>query len=327
MPCARSVQASPSTDLWSLSTSPSDHLLFVGGSRSTKCVRFPQTALATVNGCVFDSTCKNVRSSLNCLRKSSSILTALQCTCQGAAQILSTADMHVLNAAFGPDLVKEWSSWILGHCDSNASFVSFRVLACLSPIPRPFRAPPAPACWKKVREFVSRSFCRGRLLWSCLGQAICFSFTSSTPSSRNLFSSVSSFKWSDHAVLVPNRHPKHSQRQEILSPDSHHPKPSHDWLSSSRIIVIFWMLPPWCSNVLAFPLLASLRTLRITLTTSVTSNVTVTSSPSVVIPTSPLARLPETQWIVLRVENRQVYMPSLCGRCRQGHVQLTQRLF
>ena len=78
---------------------------------------------------------------------------------------------------------------------------------------------------------------------------------------------------------------------------------------------------------LAFPLLASLRTLRITPTTSVTSNVTVTSSPSVVIPTSPLSRFPETQWIVLRVENRQVYMPSLCGRCRQRNVQLTQLLF
>ena len=107
-----------------------------------------------------------------------------------------------------------------------------------------FRAPPAPACWRKVREFVSRSFCRGRLLWSCLGQAICFSFTSSTPSSRNLFSSHSSLKWSDHAVLVTSRHPKHSQRQEIQSPDSHQPKPSHNWLSSPRITVIFWMLPP-----------------------------------------------------------------------------------
>ena len=123
-----------------------------------------------------------------------------------------------------------------------------------------FRATPAPACWRKVREFVPRSFCRGRLLWSCLGQDICFSFTSSTPSSRNLFSSLSSLKWSDHAVLVPSRHPKHSQRQEIQSPDSHQPKPSHNWLSSSRITAIFWMLPPWCSNVLAFPLLASLRT-------------------------------------------------------------------
>ena len=178
-----------------------------------------------------------------------------------------------------------------------------------------------------MRESVSRSFCRGRLLWSCLGPDICFSFTSSTPSSRNLFSSLSSLEWSNHAVLAPSRHPKHSQRQEIQSPDSHQPKPSHNWLSIPRITVIFWMLPPWCSNVLAFPLLASLRTLRITPTTSVTSNVTVTSSPSVVIPTSPLSRFPETQWIVLWVENRQVYMPSLCGRCRQGNVQLTQRLF
>ena len=32
-------------------------------------------------------------------------------------------------------------------------------------------------------------------------------------------------------------------------------------------------------------------------------------------------------WCVQRVGNRQVYMPSLCGRCRQGNVQLIQWLF
>ena len=120
MPCARSFRASPSTDLWSPSTSPCHPSLFVGLSRGSKCVRFPQTALTTVNGCVSGSACRNTRSSPNCLLKSSSILTAymscLPLPCSATARLQletrSIADMHVLNGAFGPDLVKEWSSWI-----------------------------------------------------------------------------------------------------------------------------------------------------------------------------------------------------------------------
>ena len=96
---------------------------------------FPTDCVNNVNGCVSGSTCKNVRSSPHCLRESSSILTAcmscLPLPCSATArlqlQTLSTADMHVLNGAFGPDLVKEWSSWIFGHCASNASFLSFFV--------------------------------------------------------------------------------------------------------------------------------------------------------------------------------------------------------
>ena len=106
----------------------SEDLVVPSVSVSTDCVN-------NVNGCVSGSTCKNVRSSPNCLRKSSSILTAcmsclpLPCCAPARLQLqtLSNADMHVLNDAFGPDLVKEWSSWIFGHCASNASFVSFRV--------------------------------------------------------------------------------------------------------------------------------------------------------------------------------------------------------
>ena len=106
---------------------------------------FPTNCVDNVIGGVSGSASRNARSSPKCLQKSSSILTAymscLPLPCSATARLQletrSIADMHVLNGAFGPDLVKEWSSWIFGHCASNASFLSFRVLSCLSPIPLP----------------------------------------------------------------------------------------------------------------------------------------------------------------------------------------------